>query len=150
LADTIARVAAEQELKLRQNEELHTNLDAAKLVAGRNKRSVWTVATEPYPEAHFATFPEKLIEPMILAGRARSAAGRRSRRARPVRRIRTSTVAVVAQRLGRRAVLVDLSPEYVEQMIRRIGAARGAGEGPALDMPVPFADDGLWAAEGLG
>ncbi len=35
---------------------------------GRNKRSVWTVTTQPYPEAHFATFPPKLIEPCILAG----------------------------------------------------------------------------------
>jgi DNA modification methylase len=34
----------------------------------RNKRSVWTVATQPYSEAHFATFPPKLIEPCILAG----------------------------------------------------------------------------------
>ena len=34
----------------------------------RNKRSVWTVATSPYSEAHFATFPPDLIEPMILAG----------------------------------------------------------------------------------
>ncbi|MHA2856906.1 DNA-methyltransferase [Paenibacillus lautus] len=34
----------------------------------RNKRTVWTVATQPFPEAHFATFPEKLIEPCILAG----------------------------------------------------------------------------------
>jgi len=35
---------------------------------GRNLRSVWTVATQPYPGAHFATFPEKLVEPCILAG----------------------------------------------------------------------------------
>jgi DNA modification methylase len=34
----------------------------------RNKRDVWTVATQPCAEAHFATFPPKLIEPMILAG----------------------------------------------------------------------------------
>lgn len=34
----------------------------------RNKRSVWTVATKPYAEAHFATFPPDLIEPCILAG----------------------------------------------------------------------------------
>lgn len=34
----------------------------------RNKRSVWTVATQAFPEAHYATFPEKLIEPCILAG----------------------------------------------------------------------------------
>lgn len=109
--------------------------------AGRNKRSVWTVATEPYPEAHFATFPTKLIEPMILAGCPPGGVvldcfgG-------------SGTVAVVAQRLGRKAALIDLSPEYVEQMIRRVAAARGAGDGPAVDMPVPFAADGLWAAEG--
>ncbi len=35
---------------------------------GRNRRTVWTVATEPYSEAHFATFPRALIEPCILAG----------------------------------------------------------------------------------
>lgn len=34
----------------------------------RNKRSVWTVATQPFKEAHFATFPPALIEPCILAG----------------------------------------------------------------------------------
>jgi len=36
--------------------------------AGRNKRSVWEIATQPYPDAHFATFPEKLVEPCIMAG----------------------------------------------------------------------------------
>jgi len=36
--------------------------------AGRNRRSVWTVATAPFPGAHFATFPPKLIEPCVLAG----------------------------------------------------------------------------------
>lgn len=34
----------------------------------RNRRSVWTVATQPYSGAHFATFPQTLIEPMVLAG----------------------------------------------------------------------------------
>lgn len=36
--------------------------------AARNKRSVWTINPEPFPEAHFATFPQKLVEPCILAG----------------------------------------------------------------------------------
>lgn len=40
---------------------------------GRNKRTVWEIPTDPYPEAHFATFPQKLVEPCILAGT--SAAG---------------------------------------------------------------------------
>lgn len=34
----------------------------------RNKRSVWNIHTQPFPQAHFAVFPEKLIEPMIKAG----------------------------------------------------------------------------------
>src|SRR5690606_936757 len=34
----------------------------------RNKRSVWTVTTQPFSGAHFATFPPALIEPCILAG----------------------------------------------------------------------------------
>ncbi len=36
--------------------------------SGRNRRTVWTVATQPYSGAHFATFPAKLIEPCIFAG----------------------------------------------------------------------------------
>jgi len=36
--------------------------------AGRNLRSVWNIATAPYPGAHFATFPPKLVEPCIKAG----------------------------------------------------------------------------------
>jgi len=45
------------------------NEDHGKYVeVGVNKRSVWTVTTQPYPEAHFATYPSKLIEPCIMAG----------------------------------------------------------------------------------
>ena len=42
---------------------------------GRNKRNVWTVATKPYPEAHFAVFPDALIEPCVLAGSSDKACG---------------------------------------------------------------------------
>jgi DNA modification methylase len=34
----------------------------------RNRRSVWTIATEPFPEAHFATFPTALVKPGVMAG----------------------------------------------------------------------------------
>lgn len=37
-------------------------------VGGRNLRTVWTITTQQYAGAHFATFPEKLVEPCILAG----------------------------------------------------------------------------------
>ncbi len=36
--------------------------------SGRNKRSVWEIATEAYPDAHFATFPQALVEPCVKAG----------------------------------------------------------------------------------
>ena len=39
-----------------------------KIVENRNKRSVWTITTSPFSEAHFAVFPEALVEPMIKAG----------------------------------------------------------------------------------
>ena len=79
----------------------------------RNKRSVWTVSTQPYAEAHFATFPPKLIEPCILAGCPAGGtvldpfggAG---------------TTGLVANRLGRDAILIELNPEYVAMAERRI------------------------------
>ena len=42
--------------------------DFIEVSSSRNKRTVWTIPTRPYKEAHFATFPEALVEPCILAG----------------------------------------------------------------------------------
>lgn len=46
----------------------HVNLDEAGRDGFRNKRSVWTIATQPYTEAHYATYPPELIRPCIRAG----------------------------------------------------------------------------------
>ena len=46
----------------------HTGCIDGDFSAGRNRRSVWEIATQPYPGGHFAVFPEKLVEPCILAG----------------------------------------------------------------------------------
>lgn len=51
----------------RQNESFQAATSAA-IVPYRNKRTVWTVPTQPTSEAHFATFPEALVEPCIQAG----------------------------------------------------------------------------------
>lgn len=73
---------------------------------GRNKRSVWTVSPEPFSEAHFATFPTKLIEPMILAGC-------------PVGGVvydpfmGSGTTALVARQHGRNYIGSELNPDYV-------------------------------------
>ena len=82
---------------------------------GRNKRTVWTVATQPYPEAHFATFPEALIEPCILAG---SDVGQTV--LDPF--AGSGTTGAVAVRHGRSFVGCELNPAYLELARRRIGA----------------------------
>lgn len=72
----------------------------------RNKRSVWTIPTAPYSGAHFATFPERLVEPCILAGC-------------PIGGlvfdpfIGSGTVGAVAERTGRRWVGTDLSYQHL-------------------------------------
>lgn len=50
------------------NNQHHMETRTYDRICGANKRSVWTVATAPYPEAHFATYPPDLIKPCILAG----------------------------------------------------------------------------------
>lgn len=81
---------------------------------GRNKRDVWTIATQPYPDAHFATFPEALVEPCILAGCPEGGLV-----LDPF--VGSGTTAAVAQRLGRRAVGLDLSDDYLALAAERIG-----------------------------
>jgi hypothetical protein len=145
----------------------------------RNRRSVWEIATAPFSEAHFATFPPALIEPCILAGcpkeccakcgtpwvrdsetsyenlRASGSGtgfsygkdGRASQSRLPLKRKITKTIGwaascscnagtvggivldpfggagttgLVADRLGRNAILIELNPEYAEMARRRI------------------------------
>ena len=53
-------------LGVKHNEDYANRINGH--VSARNKRTVWEIATEPYPEAHFATFPTALVKPPILAG----------------------------------------------------------------------------------
>ncbi|MEX0701262.1 MAG: site-specific DNA-methyltransferase [Planctomycetales bacterium] len=71
----------------------------------RNRRSVWSVNTEPYAEAHFATFPPALVEPCVLAA---SSPG--DLVLDPF--FGSGTVGEVCQRHGRRFVGIELKPEY--------------------------------------
>ncbi len=85
---------------------------------GRNIRSVWTIPTRPYTGAHFATFPPKLVEPCIKAGCPEGGtvldpfggAG---------------TTGLVADRLGRHAILIEINGEYSQMAEDRI-----AGDSP--------------------
>jgi site-specific DNA-methyltransferase (adenine-specific) len=84
----------------------------------RNKRSVWTVTTSPYPEAHFATYPPALIKPCILAG---SKAG--DTVLDPFGG--SGTTGMVALELGRRAILCELNPEYIKLIRQRCDVTPG-------------------------
>lgn len=71
----------------------------------RNKRDVWFVSTKSYKGAHFATFPEDLIEPCVLAG------------CPPAGKVidpfaGTSTTGVVCERYGRQFVGIEINKEY--------------------------------------
>ena len=85
----------------------------------RNRRSVWTVSTQPYGGAHFATFPPKLIEPCILAG---SAVG--DTVLDPFGG--SGTTAGVAIEHGRKAILCELSEEYAKFVPDRINSITDA------------------------
>jgi DNA modification methylase len=79
----------------------------------RNRRTVWTVATQPYSGAHFATFPPALIEPCILAG------------SRPGDTVLdpfggAGTTGLVADRHSRHALLIELNPAYAKLARERI------------------------------
>ena len=79
----------------------------------RNRRSVWTIATKPYKGAHFATFPQELIEPMVLAG---------SRVGDIVLDpfMGSGTTAQVAHQLGRRYLGCELNQDYSELQDERL------------------------------
>ena len=74
---------------------------------GRNKRSVWTVTTKPYKEAHFATFPQDLIIPMVKAGCPENGLV-----LDPF--MGSGTTAITARTLGRHYLGIELNPEYIK------------------------------------
>ncbi|PZU87333.1 MAG: DNA adenine methylase [Chelatococcus sp.] len=92
------------------------------LVETRNMRSVWTIASGQYAEAHFATFPLELAERCILAGTPK-----------PHGHVLdpfggSGSVGLVASQLGLRATLIELNPGYAEMAYRRIFGSAEAAE----------------------
>jgi DNA modification methylase len=87
----------------------------------RNSRNVWTIAPHPFKGAHFATFPPDLVERCIKAGCPPGGSvldpfgG-------------AGTTGLVAERLGRRATLIELNPEYVALATARIAKAGGLND----------------------
>lgn len=87
-------------------------------VENRNRRSVWSIPSEPYSEAHFATFPTELPRRCILAS------------TRPGDTVLdpfggSGTTGMVAVELGRSAILCELNPAYAEMARRRCNVTPG-------------------------
>jgi site-specific DNA-methyltransferase (adenine-specific) len=80
---------------------------------GRNKRTVWQIPLSKFPEAHFAVFPEKLVETCVMAATKPNGlvldpfAG-------------SGTVAIVAQQLGRHFVGIDCCEKYCALAKKRL------------------------------
>lgn len=100
----------------------NTSMDAAltEMVDRRNKRSVWTVASQPFSEAHFATFPPKLIEPCILAGAAPGAVVLDPFHG-------AGTTGMVALEHGRAYVGIELNADYIAMSVPRLEHAIAQG-----------------------
>ena len=94
-------------------EAIKEPVTSKQLGSTRNRRSVWTVPTRPFPEAHFATFPPELIEPCVLAGC-------------PIGGVvldpfvGSGTTLLVATRHHRRSIGIELNPEYIKIAERRL------------------------------
>ena len=81
----------------------------------RNKRSVWKVVTKPYKGAHFAVFPEELIEPCILAGSEKGDVV-----LDPF--MGSGTTAIVAKTLGRNYIGCELHEDYGKLIKKRLNS----------------------------
>ncbi len=79
----------------------------------RNRRSVWNINTQPFAEAHFATFPPKLIEPCILASTKEG-----DNVLDPF--FGSGTVGMVCAEFRRKCIGVELNPEYINMAMKRL------------------------------
>lgn len=81
----------------------------------RNRRTVWSINTEPFSEAHFATFPQSLVVPCLLAG---------SREGDLVLDpfLGSGTVGMACRSLGRRFIGIELVPDYAAIARKRLAA----------------------------
>lgn len=96
--------------KYGENEDKHFAIYSGKEwkpTGKRNKRDVWQISVQPTREAHFATFPEKLVEPCILAGCREDGVV-----LDPF--FGSGTTGRVAERLNRRWIGIELNPKYIE------------------------------------
>ena len=85
----------------------------------KNRRTVWSISTEPCPEAHFAVFPRELIRPCVMAGS----------RADDIifdPFFGAGTTGIVAKELNRRCIGIELNPDFIEIARKRTADIQGS------------------------
>jgi site-specific DNA-methyltransferase (adenine-specific) len=112
--DTKAKVI-EPRMKLEVRQEYNAKYKGAgiKRTMTRNKRSVWRVTTKPYKEAHFATYPEELIETPIKAGCPENGIV-----LDPF--FGSGTTGLVALKQNKNFIGIELNPEYIKLAEKRL------------------------------
>ena len=98
---------------LTKNERYYYDSEAMRGPNGRNIRTTWDINTMPYPEAHFATFPPALVEPCLALSTHPG-----DLVLDPF--IGSGTTGLVALKMQRRFIGVELNPEYAEIAKRRL------------------------------
>ena len=104
---TICAIAKDRSGPVNIGNGAHMVKRVYKEIKGANKRSVWTVTTKPFKEAHFATFPPDLIKPCILAGCPKNGIV-----LDPF--MGSGTTGMVATQLQRNYIGFELNPDYIK------------------------------------
>lgn len=104
--------------------------NAYKPTSKRNKRDVWNISVQPTKEAHFATFPEELVENCIKAGCPKNGIVLDTF-------FGSGTTGLVAHNMGRHFVGIELNPEYIEIAKRRV--SKGAYQ---MDLIADYLNEG--------
>jgi site-specific DNA-methyltransferase (adenine-specific) len=110
--------ATPEQGKNKGNPNLHrARWDQAFHPLGRNRRTVWSIPLSKFPEAHFAVFPEKLVENCIVAS------------SKPGDTVLdpfcgSGTTLLVAHRLGRHFIGIDVQKDYCQMALRRLNTAQ--------------------------
>lgn len=101
-----------------KSEKYYYNYESVMEINGgsrRNRRTVWDICTQPFPEAHFATFPSELVDPCILAG------------SKPGDYVLdpffgSGTIGMVCQKRQRKYIGIELHPDYFLMAVNRLSA----------------------------
>ncbi len=101
-----------------KSEKYYYNYESIMEINGgsrRNRRTVWDICTQPFPEAHFATFPPELVDPCVLAG------------SKPGDYVLdpffgSGTIGMVCQKRQRKYIGIELHPDYFLMAVNRLSA----------------------------